>query len=305
MGSGDAPLERVRRLLCDWGLKPRDRGGALLLAGPKGDTEVRVIEPADSSTDKRPIEAVVQVRARLAEGPLGGDPRACDEANRQAALGALIRMDGGPCLASRLTTFVGEGDAWRLHVPLLAYAAAYASEGGPVTNAIVAGTWPDHGLPTNSGFVARKLAPLSSRFGFRVLCSSGVPEFTIDLPLRGGEGVGQSVSRFSARVTFSSCSPHPVLGPGLRVVLELPHRVEAPDGFHRLLGDMNAWEAAPANSVPHYGAWTAGESRSLAYRCFVPQAIWMGGLIENLLVWMVTRARLADGFLLARGLAAG
>jgi hypothetical protein len=98
---------------------------------------------------------------------------------------------------------------------------------------------------------------------------------------------------------------HPMLGPGLHVLLNLPHRYDSLERVQRAAMELNAWEARPGDMVPHYGAWCVGKVRNPAYTCFFPKRLWHPGFVLNLFTWMVARARMADGFLVARGVVSG
>lgn len=89
--------------------------------------------------------------------------------------------------------------------------------------------------------------------------------------------------------------PHPQLGNGLLVTLTLPFDVK-----QKHVGvtahALNFFEARAWTEVPQFGCWhsrdTATERGTVAaHAIFVPNALFRSGLVQNLVIWQMARAR--------------
>lgn len=88
---------------------------------------------------------------------------------------------------------------------------------------------------------------------------------------------------------------HPQLGSGLLVTLQLPYSDAAPDGGAAYL---NFLEACTWTEVPQFGCWHsrntgAGRGITLSHSCFIPNALYRPGLVQNFVLWQTARARWA------------
>lgn len=300
------PLGEIRGYLERAGIEVQAGSSILRYKGNCGPVEIEVLEPAADSLDVVPLKAVVLARTRLHDDFPASDSTVCAHFNRLAAMGALTPMDGKPYVVSRLTTYEGyDGEDWELHGQMIAWAASLSPDAmdpnGPARLAGIRSklstdgkTWPK-----------AEFADLSQRFGHRFACSCGETGFTAEVSLRKGSGAAATGDDHTALIQMDSKDRHPALGPGLHVLLQMPHRFNSPEALNRLLMHLNAWEACADDMVPHYGAWCPGQVVNPAYTSFIPLQLWREGLVQNLLIWMVARARQADGFLAARGVIAG
>lgn len=298
------PLGRIRSLLERAGIEVKSEPAKLRFLANCGPAEIEVLEPVEDSLAEAPLKAVVVARTRLPDSVRADDPAVCAGMNRFAAFGALTPLGGKPFVVSRLTTYQGE-DAWRLHAKLLVWVANFAADaidagGSPVYEA----KGEDGGKP-EPNWPSDDFAYLQSRLDGHFFASAGDEGFTLEATLRGGAGTAAIGDRSMALVDMGCREVHPILGPGLHVLLQLPHQFESPERLARMLMLLNAWEARPGDMVPHYGAWCPGRVNNPAYTSFYPRRLWHPGFVQVLLAWMVARARLADGFLLARGVVPG
>lgn len=297
------PLGEIAAHLGQLGLEVERAPDGIRFQGRRGPTEIRVLAPEEPPLDDTPMKAVVVARTRLPDHVPSDNLELACHLNRSAALGAFMVIDGKPWAVTRLTTYEGE-DAWSLHAPLIAWAAAHSPDGllpgraAPADGRAVRSgndgpNWPD------DDFVS-----LEERFRSRIACTGDDKGFTAELSLRGGCGTAALGDKHTALLTMSRLYRHPMLGRGLHVMLEMPHRFERPAQAGRLAMALNEWEARPGDMVPHYGAWCVGHARNPAYTSFFPAELWREGFVVNIFTWMLARARLADGILLARGVTA-
>ena len=296
------PLKDIAAWLERAGIPAERENDGLRVEGRYGTTEVRVRAPAEPSFDGHRIKAVVVVRTRLSGALPVADARVRDLFNHRAALGALTSLNGEPWVVSRLTVHEGD-DAWQLHVPLIGYAAARAAdalfrEDCPLLV-------PDGGRkgeadwPRGTDFVL--LAKHVQKLCF---CSWDSDGFTAEFPLRKGAGMSALGDDNTALFCLRSQAIHPALGPGLHVMLAMPHQIRDAAGLDSAVAKLNAWEAFAGDRVPHYGGWSRGQVNNPAYTAFIPEGLWENGLVSRLATWMRMRALLADGFLLSHGIAA-
>lgn len=297
------PLAEIAAHLDQLGLDVEREPDGIRFRGNRGATEIRVLAPEESSLDETPLRAVVLARTRLPDQVPADDLELACHLNRSAALGAFTVIDGKPWAVTRLTTYEGEA-AWSLHVPLIAWAAARAPEGLLPGRRARADRPQGRARNDEPTWPGEDFLLLEERFRSRVACTADDKGFTAELSLRGGVGAAALGDAHTALLTTSRLYRHPALGPGLRVMLEMPHRFDRPIRAGRLAIALNAWEARPGDMVPHYGAWCVGHARNPAYTSFFPAALWREGFVLNVFTWMLARARLADGFLLARGVRA-
>jgi len=287
------PLDDVATLIRKCGLEVESQPDSLRFEATHGPAEIRVLAPQEPSLDDVPLKAVVLARTRLPDELLFDDPKIYLWANRRAAMGAFTVMDGKLYVVSRLTTYEGE-DSWDLHSPLLAFAAAFSGDAmDPRTLAQgprAAPVWP-----------GEDFAGLEKELSRFCVCNGDDAGFTAEFPLRAGSGCAGLGDQRTALLRMMTDEPHPIIGSGLLVVLEMPHQFPSPDDLAKVVERLNAWEAEPGDRVPHYGAWCAGGVGNPAYASFVPGGLRRPGLARNFVTWMRARALLADGFLLSLG----
>jgi hypothetical protein len=113
-------------------------------------------------------------------------------------------------------------------------------------------------------------------------------------------GLSASVAfdQHKARIRASTDAPHPQLGQGLFFMLELPKRSHEA-AVAELAADLNRAEAGSFTRAHFIGSWCAGEEGSgfvPTFVCFIPNALHLPGLMTQLLLAMVFRARWAAPF---------
>ncbi|OBF38952.1 hypothetical protein A5719_17635 [Mycolicibacterium peregrinum] len=94
---------------------------------------------------------------------------------------------------------------------------------------------------------------------------------------------------------------HPQFGNGALMVMQLPVS-PGPDWAASLANDLNSAESAGGYDVPPlFGAWVpdpfSDEENGLAFSCFLPNFLAMGGILNNWMVYQATRAQFARRFL--------
>lgn len=97
----------------------------------------------------------------------------------------------------------------------------------------------------------------------------------------------------SALIRLLTDQPHPLLGNGLLVTLQLPFRDSAL-AISKLCIEMNYMEASMWTGFPLLGSWHAcevGESSAAAFSMFVPNALYEPLIATNVAIWMLHRAR--------------
>jgi hypothetical protein len=97
--------------------------------------------------------------------------------------------------------------------------------------------------------------------------------------------------------------PHPELGGGLLVLLQMPHNIADNSELAQLCGKLNCLEMAPADLPPHFGAWCPGSDCTLTYVSFLPNALHnvIPGIAMNCAFWAFHRAHWADAILATFG----
>ncbi|HXH61358.1 MAG TPA: hypothetical protein VNI20_08365 [Fimbriimonadaceae bacterium] len=100
-----------------------------------------------------------------------------------------------------------------------------------------------------------------------------------------------------------SCEePHPTLGNGLHFTLSIPLRMSAKHIAYMAL-ELNMYEKENWLKTHMLGSWCNHEDR-LAFRLFVPNALYQEGVLQDLTVTMASRAAWTDEFFLAKKRAA-
>lgn len=287
------PLAALQAMIVDAGFPAELSGERLAFDGPYGPVEILVGEPPEPSFDELPLEAVVVVRTRLDPAAAGLAPRQQMNLNRLAALGAIVVREGKPCVESRLAIGVG-ANPWGQYVGLMYHAAllaAAALDHAPAGEKLAPGAWPGGDL-----LEARRTLERIC------VCTGDEEALSAEFSLRSGTGTAMAGDERTALLQMRTFEAHPRLGPGLHVILELPHQFLDEDRLARVVGLLNAWEGEAADRPPHFGAWCNGQVRNPCYTMFLPASLRSDGLALDASAWMRSRALLANGFLLAHGI---
>lgn len=101
----------------------------------------------------------------------------------------------------------------------------------------------------------------------------------------------------SALLSFLSSQPHPQLGNGLLVSIQLPFRSTSEAEIADKAALLNCWETIRSTGIPQLGCWHSrmldDESYELAHTTFVPNKLAQPGIATNLAFWSLNRARWA------------
>ena len=144
-------------------------------------------------------------------------------------------------------------------------------------------------------------SPYADEFQFE-----GVADFakrTDRIATLGGSGEGialeSSFDNYTAISILTSTSKHRLLGSGLSACLCLPTLITPEDG-HRIAAMLNRLErnSGPFGGQGHIGAWCVDQTPSggiaVTYRSFLPNLVYMNGLIMDAAMACATRMRWAD-----------
>jgi hypothetical protein len=95
----------------------------------------------------------------------------------------------------------------------------------------------------------------------------------------------------TALIRFRFDEPHPQLGNGLLVTMQLPF-ISSKDGPIAEAAYLNFLEAKFWTDVPQLGCWhTDARGKAVAHSCFVPNALYVEGLAANLALYSLDRVR--------------
>jgi hypothetical protein len=97
----------------------------------------------------------------------------------------------------------------------------------------------------------------------------------------------------SALIRFFTDQPHPQLGNGLLVTLQLPVIADALT-MAKLANELNYMEANFWTGFPLIGSWhsrMAGDNVGIAFTTFIPNVLYQPGVATNVAFWMLHRAR--------------
>jgi hypothetical protein len=210
-----------------------------------------------------------------------------------AGLGALTVHKSGIYVGSRLTIFECE-DAWRkLHLPLLLLTIIGGAEGilGAMRRTF-AGE-PERGDDSEwDEDELEELVEMMSRF---CVCSSGGLGFTAEFGLSPGAASAAAGHHSTALFQLRADQPHPELGGGLFVQLQLPHQLPGAKQVHEACARLNLREMEADAPPPHFGAWCPGRmGANLSYVSFLPNALHgVPQIAMNTTMWGIHRAEWA------------
>ena len=254
------------------------------------------------TTDGLEVSEVVTVSTAAPEADVSFSDMQITASNRFAALSALVRDEKNNNLriVSRLSAYKGDDAAWELYSPLLASTAVLQGEtfakslgqavGLPQEPLII----PEMDQPNRWCIddFDMVIEPLKKN---GVFANAGETGLTAEFPLEPG-AISVFFGDKTSLLTFQTDTPHPALGNGLFVKLELPMRFPIKE-LSRIANKLNWVELESIDAVPFIGAWTASlHTNTLAYVCFWPNFMYRKGLILNLSFWMGHRNRHARAF---------
>jgi hypothetical protein len=289
------PLGDLALMLSTGTIKTSFDGNALLAKHDHYTTRVEVVPAAPGATKDEPIKAVVQVTTEL-PAPIqrmmkGREIESAAAFNPMAALGALTFDKSRIYIGSRLTIFERE-DAWRqLYLPLLLFTIIGGTEGilGAMRRTF-GGEPPREGDSEWDEDEFESLEEMMSRF---CVCSSGGLGFTAEFALQQGATSAAAGHHNTALLQLRADQPHPELGGGLFVLLQLPHRLPGTRDVQEMCARLNALEMEAVDLPPHFGAWCPGGLKTnLAYVSFLPNALHsVPDLARHAVMWAFHRAQ--------------
>jgi hypothetical protein len=299
------PLGDLALMLSTGTIKASIEGNALLAKHDHYTTRVEVVPPDRGAGSDEPIKAVVRVVTEL-PGPIqkmmrGREAEMFAAFNPMAALGALTIEKGRICVGSRLTIFERE-DAWRnLHVPLLLFTIIGGTEAilGAMRRTFA-------GEPTRGGdseWDEDELESLEETMSRFCVCSSGGLGFTAEFGLEPGAASAAAGHHNTALFQLRADQPHPELGGGLFVLLQLPHKLPGARQVQEACMRLNQLEMAASDIPPHFGAWCPGRmGGNLAYVSFLPNFMHkVPNIAMNATMWAIHRAEWGSNQLAAMG----
>lgn len=292
------PLGDIALMLSTGTIKTSFDGNALLAKHEHYTTRVEVVPAAPGAAKDEAIKAVVQVTTEL-PAPIqkmmkGREIESAAVFNPMAALGALTVDKSRIYVGSRLTIFERE-DAWRqLHLPLLLFTIIGGTEGILGAMRRTFGDEPPRGGESKWAEDAFKsLEKTMSRF---CVCSSGGLSFTAEFGLELGAASAATGHHKTALFQLQADQPHPELGGGLFVLLQLPHQLPGARQVHEACARLNLLEMAAVDQPPHFGAWCPGlMGNNLAYVSFLPNALHAApNIAKSTTMWGIHRAAWAS-----------
>lgn len=276
--------------------------------GAIGITHIRV-RPIDvDAIDRAKITNVISIVTELPELPIPSDDAALAVCNTGAAFSAAIRNEETKRieLVSRLSCFENDDEAWRLYVPMVAFAAMFQSD---IFLKFLSQLLSSSGIEVEGEFAGGDEPPPWGAEDFQltqerldqigIFANGGEGGLTAEFPWDAG-----AVSQMESLITggerkrtslllLKTEESHPYLGNGLfcRLVLPISYPFErAAEVVHQL----NRLERAATDAPPFFGAWCAEPSSGTpTFVCFWPNAFYAPGTATNITTWMMHRSRIA------------
>lgn len=305
------PFEALRDVIAS-GRKDAIVGDrSIVLPWPAGNTEVTMefVGPAEKGG---PLRERIRVRTKFAKG----SDAATDDAllaalNRFAGLSSLTADAESGALVGGAAIYFRPDDeslARSVYVPVLAFEALGQAEFVPaiIRHAAAAAQGrrsedaahrvPEAELP--SRWTEADFRSCAERAGSHGLASSfDTSGLAIKVPLDGGAGTAKVGDKATALVIVRNDAPHPCLGRGALLLLQLPWRMEPAEGAS-LVHRWNRIECEEAQAFPHFGAWTVDpQLKRLAFTAFLPNLLYKPHLLDVFVTMLVARARAARGWL--------
>lgn len=288
-------LEIVEQVMAEQGAKPTRIKNGVSMKGAVTQSELtwhpeKGEEPAHFKVSTR-LSGIIEDTAQK----LGY------RMNSFASIGALTAYKDGYFVQSRLTLLEGD-DAGEIHIPLLAAALSISADTlfrgmarsvqGQV-NEDGTSDWTDQDI-AQAGELLERLCVCN--YGDGVLTAEfGLDPDSVSV-VRGGD-------HNTAMLQISTEERHPDIGPGLFIVLQMPHRIKDEKNLERVIDALNRAEAKPLDSPPHFGAWCAGATLgdNPSYVTFLPNGLHIPGIAANFAIWNFHRAQIAAAQLAALG----
>ena len=291
-------LSDLARMLSTGTIKTSIEGNTLIAKDEHYTTKVEVLPPDADGGDGEPIRAVVRLTTEL-PGPFqtmmkGHELELSSLFNPMAALGALTFDGSKVYIGSRLTIFERE-DAWStLHLPLLMIATIGSAAG--ILGAMRRNFSGEPSRGGDSEWGEGEFELLQKMMSRICVCTTGGLGFTAEFGLEADAASAAAGDRNTALFQMYADQPHPELGGGLFVLLQLPHQLPGPRQVQELCEALNLLEMDAVDLPPHFGAWCPGRmGTNLAYVSFLPNALHaVPNIATNAAIWGMHRAKWAS-----------
>jgi hypothetical protein len=163
------------------------------------------------------------------------------------------------------------------------------------------------GEPTRGGdseWDEDELESLEEMMSRYCVCSSGGLGFTAEFGLDLGAASAVAGHQNTALFQLRADQPHPELGGGLFVLLQLPHQFPGARQVRETCTHLNLLEMGATDLPPHFGAWCPGRmGTNLAYVSFLANALHATpNIAMNATMWGMHRAERAHREILKLGL---
>jgi hypothetical protein len=291
------PLGDLADLLEAAKFKLKHEENAIVAMNGRLATRIEALPPAARGNKGSEIKAVVRVTTdvprAIRDAVLGDGLISVSMVNAMSTLGAVSVRDDRMFIGSRLTIFEAE-DAWeRLHLPLLLFTVMVAADGplGAVKRVLSGSRSPD----VRSDWDEADFSSIRQVLSRAVPCTSDCRSFSGRIPLDSNAGGSRHLAAPEAIMQLRADSPHPEMGGGLFILLQMPGRCPTEEETESTCAKLNLLEMNAADLPPHFGAWCpGGDKTSLAYVSFYPNPMHaIPGIGINVAMWALHRARWA------------
>ena len=278
-------------------------GKTLVLRNGQLRTYIRAVRPPEGAPVG--VEGNLEVRTNVDElfdRLQAGQPKvkfnsqALSELNAMTVSGALAEESGHFYVCSRFSFHEGEGSWNECLLPLADDAARFSAES--IIGAIAEEKFSDDSGLEGSAWGEADFVRLASALPKGTASKTAPNGLVAAVRLGGGDGKAagflRRLSQIEATLSLSSTVPHPYLGDGLFVRLDLPNHFGSERVCRETAGEMNRFEMEGRCDAPHFGAWCTGDGRTLSYLSFLRNGLRKyDGLDESFLLSGISRARWA------------
>lgn len=272
-------------------------------------TSVSFVEKNVQTIDREEISDVIYIKTNLREEFYKLDEQKIAFLNAFAVFSAIIKdEDSGTFFAgSRLTTYKNdEKDIINLYAVLAGFSALLQVDS--FHNSISC-SLPEQDRQQHRNYKTLPKANLPSQWGeddFEyvqsmlemrgIFANADQKGLTAEFPW-GSEGFSAIKDDKTSLFTLQSDMPHPILGNGLFLKLELPLSFDETK-VAKISNRLNIAEMNAIDSVPFFGAWCGQINNSrLAFVGFYPNLMYKHGIALNIATWMLCRSQIAKEML--------
>jgi len=298
-------LEDLLFLLEPTSIKTKLEGSTLVARHKQYTIRTEAMPPEVRESENGPIRAVIRMTTDMPKqlaAALLAEPESTAIWNAHAALGALSYDRGKAYIGSRLTVYEAE-DTWNnLQLPLLMFTITCGSEAilGALRRSFT-GEKPRKGF---SNWTEKEFSQVESYLSRLCVCTTRGPGLTAEFGLAEGALSAAAGDHKTALIEMMADQPHPELGGGLLILLQMPHRLNNQTRLRQLCVQLNNIEMVAPDLPPHFGGWCEGKLRNnLAYVSFLPNPMYsVPGIALEVAIWAMNRARQINLLLESLGL---